>query len=236
MPTRRLTSAERRAAEANVLVRAAQSGDGRSFDTLVRRFRPRIFALALHLTGSPSDADDIAQEAFVQAYRRLEFFEGRSEFFTWLYRIAMNRGLNLKRDRGRHQPVTLDDPRVEAALRVDAPGCPRRALELRETYVQLIRALDELSPVLKGAVVLTTLQGLSHSEAAVVLGCKPSLVAWRLHEARKRLRESLDRAAERAIPPVPTRRVSRENLDRKVAPDLRTLPWERLGELMGAPG
>src|SRR5512139_4300 len=121
-----------RAREAAALVDACKAGDGAAFDELVRRYRPRIYALALHLTGSPSDADDITQDAFIRAYAKIHDFEGRSEFFTWLYRIALHRALNGRRDRRRRHTVDLDDPRVAAAVQVDAAGDPRRAVELTE--------------------------------------------------------------------------------------------------------
>lgn len=177
-----------RAKEATELVEAARSGDRRAFDELVRRYRPRIYAVALHLTGRPSDADDITQDAFFKAYQKLPEFEGRSEFFTWLYRITLHRALNVKRNEGRRRNVDPDDPRVAAALVVDAAGDPVRALELRDTYVQLVAAFDRLSPLLRTTVVLTTLQGLSHKEAAVVLETTEGTIAWRVHEARAQLR------------------------------------------------
>jgi RNA polymerase sigma-70 factor (ECF subfamily) len=185
------TAAERRARDADLLVERARRGDPAAFDGLVRRFRPRIYALALHLTGSSSDADDIAQEAFVEAYRHVAHFEGRSQFFTWLYRITVNRALNTQRQRARGAGISLDDERVEAAMAVDAPSDPRLALSLRETYAQLVRALDALPAGLKSAVVLTALSGLSYEEAAVVLGTSAGAVAVRIHEARKHLRAAL---------------------------------------------
>jgi RNA polymerase sigma-70 factor, ECF subfamily len=185
------TAAERRARDADLLVAAARAGDPQAFDALVRRFRPRIYALALHLCGSASDADDIAQDVFVNAYRHIQHFAGRSHFFTWLYRITMNRALNAERQQKRRAGVPIEDVRVEVALRVDAPSDPRLALELRETYTALLRGLDALSPALKSAVVLTALQGLSYQEAAVVLGTTEGALAVRMHEARRRLRSSL---------------------------------------------
>lgn len=188
------TAAERRARDADLLVARARSGDPSAFDALVRRFRPRIYAVALHLTGSASDADDIAQEAFVQAYRHVTQFEGRSQFFTWLYRITVNGALNAQRSRVRRASVALDDARVEAALAVDAPHDPRLAISLRETYSALLAALDALSPALKSAVVLTALSGLSYEEAAAVLGTSAGAVAVRIHQARKQLRDALERS------------------------------------------
>ncbi len=174
------------------LVKRAQAGDRAAFDDLVRRYRARIYALTLHLTGSRSEADDITQDVFTRAYQQLSTFAGRSEFFTWLYRIAVNRALNSRRDTARRRTSGLDDPRVQAAVAVDAYGDPRRAAELRQTYARLVSALDRLSPTLRSTVVLVSLQGLSHDEAAAVLGCPSGTVAWRIHEARNQLRASLE--------------------------------------------
>lgn len=176
------------------LVQRAQAGDRAAFDDLVRRYRARIYALSLHLTGSRSEADDITQDVFTRAYQRINDFAGRSEFFTWLYRIAVNRSLNARRDTARRRTSGLDDPRVQAAVAVDAYGDPRRAAELRQTYARLVAALDRLSPTLRSTVVLVALQGLGHDEAAAVLGCSPGTVAWRIHEARQQLRASLEGA------------------------------------------
>ena len=174
------------------LVKRAQAGDRAAFDDLVRRYRARIYALTLHLTGSRSEADDITQDVFTRAYQQLSTFAGRSEFFTWLYRIAVNRSLNARRDTARRRTSGLDDPRVQAAVAVDAYGDPRRAAELRQTYARLVAALDRLSPTLRSTVVLVALQGLSHDEAAAVLGCPAGTVAWRIHESRNHLRASLE--------------------------------------------
>src|SRR5438046_137727 len=120
--------------EIDALVNRSRKGDRAAFGELVRRFRARIYALTLHLTGSRADADDITQEVFLRAYHQIASFEGRSQFFTWLYRIAVNRSLNARRDGARRRTVGLDDPRVQAAVAVDACDDPRRAAELRQTY------------------------------------------------------------------------------------------------------
>src|ERR1700746_4047435 len=114
-----MTHAEREAQAATLLVAQAKAGDVRAFETLVRRYRKRIFALALHITGSASEADDIAPDIFLKAYRALPEFEGRSQFFTWVYRMTVNRALNARRDRARRGEDTIDDPRLELALEVD---------------------------------------------------------------------------------------------------------------------
>lgn len=176
---------------AAALVRRAQAGDDRAFGELVRLYRERIFALVLHLSGNESDADDITQEVFLGAYRAIGQFAGRSQFFTWVYRIAVNRALNSKRDRKRRGETPLDDPRLTKALAADAAGDPARAAELRQTYSRLLHALDRLPAEMRTTVVLVALQGLGHGEVAVIQKCSPGTIAWRIHKARKRLRKAL---------------------------------------------
>jgi RNA polymerase sigma-70 factor (ECF subfamily) len=186
------SEAQRRGAEAAELVARAKAGDNAAFDELVRKYRPRVYSLALHLTGEASDADDITQDAFLKAYHKLPEFEGRSEFFTWIYRITLHRALNAKRDRKRRRTVSIDDPRLVAAIEVDSHGDPERAAQLRDRYRTLLEAFDRLSPLLQTTVGLTTLQGLHYREAAVVLGTTEGTIAWRIHEARRKMRGYLD--------------------------------------------
>ncbi len=185
-----MTHAEREAATASALVDAAKAGDQRAFESLVRRYRKRIYALALHITGSASEADDIAQEVFLKAYRALGEFEGRSQFFTWVYRMTVNRSLNARRDRAR-RGEDPDDPRLELAVAVDARSNPSRATELRQTYARLLRALDGLPVDMRTTVILVSLQGMSHGEVAVVQAVSEGTIAWRMHEARRRLHEAM---------------------------------------------
>jgi len=188
----RVSEAQRRGVEAAQLVARAKAGDRAAFDDLVRKYRARVYSLALHLTGQASDADDITQDAFLKAYDKLDEFEGRSEFFTWIYRITLHRALNAKRDRKRRRTVSMDDPRLVAAVAVDAEGDPERATELRDRYRALLEAFDRLTPLLQTTVVLTAIQGLSYKEAAVVLETTEGTIAWRIHEARRRMVAYLD--------------------------------------------
>jgi RNA polymerase sigma-70 factor, ECF subfamily len=181
------SNAEREGLAASHLVARAQAGDQRAFEELVRRYRKRIFALALHIAGSSSDADDITQEVFLSAYRALPEFQGRSEFFTWVYRMTLNRALNARRDRDRRGERLVEDARIELAVAVDAKGDPRRAAELRQTYARLLRALDNLPAEMRTTVILVCLQGMAHGEAAVVQKTTDGTIAWRIHEARRRL-------------------------------------------------
>jgi RNA polymerase sigma-70 factor (ECF subfamily) len=186
-----MTHAEREAATATALVAAAKGGDRGAFAALVTRYRKRIFALALHITRSATEADDIAQDVFLKAYRALPEFEGRSQFFTWVYRMTVNRSLNVRRDRARRGENMLDDPRLELAVAVDSRSDPAREAELRQSYARLLRALDSLPVDMRTTVILVSLQGLSHGEVAVVQKVSEGTIAWRMHEARRRLHEAM---------------------------------------------
>jgi len=189
-----MSDRQREAVTAEVLVERAKAGDRTAFGELVRRYRSRILALTLHLTGSESEAEDVTQEVFIKAFRAIRQFEGRSQFFTWVYRMAVNRSFNARRDSSRRRESPLEDPRIDRAVAIDAGGNPVRAAELRQTYAQLLWALDRLPHDMRTSVVLVALQGMNHAEAAIIQECSPGTVAWRLHEARKRLRIALERA------------------------------------------
>ena len=186
-----MTHAEREAATATALVAAAKAGDARAFEALVARYRKRIFALALHITGSASEADDIAQDVFLKAYRALPQFEGKSQFFTWVYRMTVNRSLNVRRDRARRGEDELDDTRLDLAVAVDAASNPGREAELRQSYARLLRALDGLPADMRTTVILVSLQGLAYGEVSVIQKISEGTVAWRMHEARRRLHEAM---------------------------------------------
>ena len=140
---------------------------------------------------SASEADDITQDVFLKAYRALPQFEGRSQFFTWVYRMTVNRSLNVRRDRARRGEDTLEDPRLELAVAVDARSNPGREAELRQTYARLLRALDSLPVDMRTTVILVSMQGMSHGEVAVIQNLSEGTIAWRMHEARRRLHEAM---------------------------------------------
>jgi RNA polymerase sigma-70 factor, ECF subfamily len=232
-----MTSAQREGAHAALLVERAQAGDSAAFAELVRRYRRRIFALALHIAGSASEADDITQDVFIKAYKALPKFEGRSEFFTWVYRMTVNRALNAKRDRDRRGgKVIQDDARLELAVATDANGDPRREAELRQTYARLLRALDALAVDLRTTVILVALQGMSHAEAAVIQKISEGTVSWRIHEARGRLQRAMaDGRVDRApLANEPGERRSTRNQS-GLSPELtRALSENGLPALLGS--
>ena len=174
--------------EDRTLVEKAQEGDKTAFGELVRKHQRRVYATALQMTGDHGEADDIAQDAFLRAFMAIDRFDGRSEFHTWLYRIVVNLAINHLKRRGRTQPAEETDPRIVGASSDDDPAT---SLEKRRFYAQLVKALDALPETLKATVVLVSVQGLTHRVAAEILGCSEGTVSWRIHEARKLLREQL---------------------------------------------
>ena len=176
------------------LVDAARGGDASAFGVLVRRHQKRVYRVAVHLLKDGAEAEDVAQETFVRAYRALDRFDGRSEPFTWIYRIAVNLSLNAIRSRKtRRAGPSPDDPRIEAALVDKNPttGNPHGAAADRELAEALAAGIDSLSDTLRTTLVLVVIDGLSHAEAAEVLGCPEGTVAWRIHEARRKLKAYL---------------------------------------------
>jgi RNA polymerase sigma-70 factor (ECF subfamily) len=177
------------------LVAQAKGGDAQAFGVLVRRYQRRIFRLAFHLVRTGAEAEDVTQETFVRAYQALDRFDGRSEPFTWLYRIAVNLSLNTIRARKATRDSTpSDDPRIEALLTETRPSQgsdPAAQTHQRQLAVALCDGIDKLSDTLRTTLILVCIDGVGHDEAAKVLGCPEGTVAWRVHEARRKLREYL---------------------------------------------
>ena len=172
------------------LVAAAREGDAEAFGLLVRRHQRRVYRLAVHLLKSGAEAEDVTQDTFVRAYGALDRFDGRSEPFTWIYRICVNLSLNALRSRKTRRASSPEDPRVEALLIDNRPvsGNPGRASSDKQLGRALVEGIDGLSDTLRTTLVLVCIDGLSHAEAGEVLGCPEGTIAWRVHEARKKLR------------------------------------------------
>ncbi|NBR86531.1 MAG: sigma-70 family RNA polymerase sigma factor [Verrucomicrobia bacterium] len=177
------------------LVRQAQAGDANAYDELVRRYQRQIYGVVYHMTSHHEDANDLTQEAFVKAWQALKSFKGDSSFFTWIYRIAVNRTLNHLKQRkfrdGKHA-MSLNDLDVEAEHHPDlvalaSDKTPRRALALEELKEKLNVAMQRLSENHRIVVTLHDIQGLPHDEIAKVLGCNTATVRTRLFYARQQL-------------------------------------------------
>jgi RNA polymerase sigma-70 factor, ECF subfamily len=177
------------------LVEQTKAGDNHAFGLLVTRYQRRIFRLAFHLVRNGAEAEDVTQETFVRAYQAIDRFDGRSEPFTWLYRIAVNLSLNTLRARKQTRNSTpSDDPRIEALLTETRPSHgrdPATASQHRQLAAALCEGIDTLSDTLRTTLILVCMDGLAHEDAAKVLGCPEGTVAWRVHEARRKLRAYL---------------------------------------------
>ena len=173
------------------LVTAAQAGDAEAVDTLLRRHQARIFNFALALTANGADADDLAQETFVRAFRGLRRFRGESSFRNWLYRIAANAA----RSRGgrRARQAAVWDERVEAGDLAERHAASAGA-SVEQTVMQrqaLDRALASLPEPMRAAVVLRDVEGLEYREIAAALGIPVGTVMSRIFRARRLLRPML---------------------------------------------
>jgi len=178
-----------------LLVRQAQGGSAAAYNELVRRYQRQIYGVIYHMTAHHEDADDLAQEVFVKAWQALKSFKGDSSFFTWLYRIAINRTLNHLKQRNyrnsRHA-MSLNDLDVDAERHPDlvalvSDKTPRRDLALEELKEKLNAAMQRLSENHRTVVSLHDIQGLPHDEIAIILGCNVATVRTRLFYARQQL-------------------------------------------------
>jgi RNA polymerase sigma-70 factor (ECF subfamily) len=177
------------------LVTDAQSGSMEAFDALVTRYRGRIYGMTMNMLGNEADARDITQEVFIKAWRNLPNFERRSQFFTWLCRIANNAVIDLIRKKKISGPEFNDE--LGSVPAVGAPTAPRhtpapdRAMVNQEIGVRIREALDKLSPEHRAVILLKEIEGLSYQEIADTVDCAIGTVMSRLFNARKRLQEML---------------------------------------------
>lgn len=173
------------------LVDRAKSGDKTAFGELVRRHQPRIHRLAVHMLRDRAEAEDVAQETFIRAFQALPRFDGRSEAYTWFYRITINLSLNRIRSRKTSRAThDSDDPRLDAVLMDKRPetGDPGGSAQRRELYVALCQGVDELSDTLRTTLILVCIDGRSHEDVSAILGAPEGTIAWRIHEARRKLK------------------------------------------------
>ena len=176
----------------DALVRRARRGDLAAYDELVKRYQERIYATIYHMTSNHEDANDLAQESFIKAFRVLKSFKGGSSFYTWLYRIAVNKTINFLKQRKNRTHMSLNDLDFNAEHDPDlmaliSDKTPRRDAGLTELQEKLNAALLKLSEPHRLVVVLHDVQGLSHEEIAQVAGCNIGTVRSRLFYARQQL-------------------------------------------------
>ena len=164
------------------------SGCREALDELMQRYLDRMRNVIYQMVLDDEAADDLTQEVCLKAFRGLAKFDGRAEFSTWIYRIAMNTAythLTRSRRSPLRFPGELPDPIDRSTV------SPERVAMQAELNGQIGRALESLSPKLRAAIVLTTLHQWSPAEAAKIEGCSPATMYWRIHEARKQLQRKL---------------------------------------------
>lgn len=172
------------------LINEALAGNTASFGSLVIKHQDRLYNALVHVTGSAEDARDLVQDAFVQAFVKLETFQRSSAFYTWLYRIAFNAAVSRKR---RHKPtLSVEDQRERAGQEpVDTGSPPEDRLEQQELACQVQSALATLTEEHRAIVVLRDMDGFDYDTIAQILDLPLGTVRSRLHRARMQLREQL---------------------------------------------
>jgi RNA polymerase sigma-70 factor (ECF subfamily) len=184
----------------------ARKGDRKAFGRLVQRHQRRVYAAALHILGSHSDADDVTQESFVRAYRGLHTFDGRADFFTWLYRITVNTALNALRSDKRGVALHTRGHAESAHVggRPEALGQtvhnPAQKAQQAAEVTRVLEAVATLSPPLRVTLVLATVEELPHKQIAEILEIPEGTVAWRVNEARRLLKLRLMESAPTSQP------------------------------------
>jgi len=182
--------------EEAVLVERARTGQMDAYDELVRRYQERIYATVYHMTSNHEDANDLAQEAFIKGFHALKSFKGGSSFYTWVYRIAVNKTINFLKQRKNKTHMSLDDLDFHAEHDPDlvaliSEKTPRREVSLAELQEKLNNAMQKLSEPHRLVVTLHDVQGLSHEEIAKIMECNIGTVRSRLFYARQQLQAYL---------------------------------------------
>src|SRR5713101_4602238 len=185
----------------SALVAAAKCGDTHAFEKLVLRYKRRVFAIAQRITNNHEDAEDVVQESFHKAFLHLREFQEKSQFSTWLTRIAMNQALMLlRRRRGVHEglPENTDDA-PESTPFVDQRPSPEESCWRRERTELLTETINCLGPKIRSTILLSDLEEHSLEETAHILGTSISAVKSRLFQGRRKLRGTVNPGLLRGV-------------------------------------
>lgn len=182
------------------LVEQARRGDKEAFRELFERYQRKVMTVAVGMVGNPEDAMEIVQDTFVKAYEHLNRFKGESSFYTWLFRIAVNRAIDLRRFRKRNPTTGLEDefrypdsdqPYDDFLGDEEERTDPVRHAEAHEIGERVAQAIAELTPDHRAVILLREVEGLSYEEISRVMQCSKGTVMSRLHYARKKLQKKL---------------------------------------------
>mgnify|MGYP000153212202 CR=1 FL=1 len=190
------------------LVKKAKTGDQRAFEVLVRKYQQRIFALINRYVRDPDEVQDVAQEAFIKAYRALGKFRAESAFYTWMYRIAINTAKNHLVSRGRRPPGSdldiVDAEILDQSGRLADSESPEASIARDQLEAAVYEAIEKLPDDLRPPITLRELDGLAYEDIAQVMQCPVGTVRSRIFRAR----EAVD---EHIRPLVTTARNSRDD-------------------------
>jgi RNA polymerase sigma-70 factor (ECF subfamily) len=178
------------------LVRLARQGSVAACEELIRRYQDRVYTIAHGYLHDPEEALDVTQETFLRMVEGLPRFREHASFYTWLYRIVVNRCIDRRRNQSRYPPLAsfqefAGDRAMELTER-RAAMCPHAALEAQELREQIRAAIAAVPEVYRMAVILADIQGLSTAEIAPILGCPVNTVKTRLHRGRLAVRKRLE--------------------------------------------
>ena len=180
-----------------VLVERVQHGDKQAFGLLVAKYQRKLMRLLSRMIRDPAEVEDVAQDAFIKAYRALPGFRGESAFYTWLYRIGINTAKNYLAGQRRRAPTTTDVASEEAEGFEDGDqlrdnNTPERILMSKEIGNTVNAAMDELPEDLRTAIMLREIDGLSYEEIAQVMDCPIGTVRSRIFRAREAIAARLE--------------------------------------------
>lgn len=173
------------------LVAATLAGDQSAFQELVERYQGRLFALTRHYTRSAVEIEDIVQDTFLKAFRRLDSFDHRSSFYTWIYRIATNTILDVLKRRGRSPIQAVEDPELlgeVAPVEIPPPSANLDAKEISEITHEV---LEHLPDIFRAVLVMREFDEMSYQDIADTLGISIGTVESRLFRARARFKDKL---------------------------------------------
>ena len=172
-----------------LLVERVQQGDKTAFDLLVKKYQHKVLAVIGRFVRDPDEAMDVAQDAFVKAYRALDRFRGDSAFYTWLYRIAVNTAKNYLAMQSRRPTESDHDvseiEQIEGNTALKEQATPENLLLKDELQATVLKAIENLPDDLKTAIMLRELEGLSYEEIATVMECPIGTVRSRIFRARE---------------------------------------------------
>jgi RNA polymerase sigma-70 factor, ECF subfamily len=173
------------------LIRKCQKGDVAAYEELAAKYYRRVFMVILGMVHNRDDAMEVAQETFYRAFKNIRRFKGGSNFYTWVYRIAVNLAIDFQR-RQKRSVMDLKENMDEVVVDAETLGSdPFREIHERRLGEKLLGAINELTPDHKAVIVMRAVEGLSYKEIGRIMGCSEGTIMSRLHYARKKLQEKL---------------------------------------------